>query len=315
MSTRYFIGIDLGGTNIAAALCDETGKILGRANKKTIASRHYTEILDDMAECAFLSAQNAGISFDKVESVGIGCPGSVDIEKGEIEYCNNLEFSNVAVVSYMEEKLGKKVYIENDANAAAWGEYLAGSGVGGDSMVMITLGTGVGGGIIEGGKLITGAYGKGAELGHMVIAVGGEPCTCGRNGCLEAYASATALVRQTKRAMKENPDSDLWRVAEGSLEGVNGRTAFLAKDEVAKKVVDTYLFYLSEGVVDVVNLLQPKVVCIGGGISHEGETILEPLRHAIKERSYARFSEKQTVVTLATLGNDAGIIGAALLGK
>ena len=315
MSTRYFIGIDLGGTNIAAALCDESGKILGRAKMKTNAPRPYAEILDDMVKCAFLSAEKAGVPFEKVESVGVGCPGSIDYEKGEIEYSNNLNFFNVPVVSYMEEKLGKKVYIENDANAAAWGEYLAGSGVGGDSMIMITLGTGVGGGIIEGGKLITGAYGKGAELGHMVIVVGGEPCTCGRNGCLEAYASATALVRQTKRAMEENPDSDLWRVAEGSLDNVNGRTAFLAKDEIAKKVVDTYLFYLSEGVLDVINLLQPKVICIGGGISHEGETILAPIREDIKERSYARHSEKQTVVTLATLGNDAGIIGAALLGK
>ena len=315
MPTRYFIGIDLGGTNIAVALCDETGKILGRAKMKTVATRHYTEILNDMASCAFLSAENAGIPFEKVESVGIGCPGTVDIKKGEVEYCNNLNFKNVPVVSYMEEKLHKKVYIENDANAACWGEHLAGSGKDSDSMILITLGTGVGGGIIEGGRLIRGAYGKGAELGHTVIAMDGEPCNCGRKGCLEAYASATALVRQTKKAMLDNPDSDLWRVAEGSLENVNGRTAFLAKDAVAKKVVDNYLYYLSEGVVNIVNLLQPKVVCIGGGISHEGDTLLKPLRQAIKERSYARHSDKQTVVTLATLGNDAGIIGAALLGR
>ena len=315
MPTRYFIGIDLGGTNIAAALCDETGKILGRAKMKTNAPRPYQEILDDMVKCAFLSTERADIPFYKVESVGIGCPGSINIEKGEIEYSNNLDFFNVPLVSYMEEKLGKKVYIENDANAAAWGEYLAGSGKNSDSMVLITLGTGVGGGIIEEGRLIRGAYGKGAELGHMVIVVGGEPCTCGRNGCLEAYASATALVRQTKRAMLDNPNSDLWRVANGSLDKVNGRTAFLAKDEVAKKVVDNYLYYLSEGVVNIVNILQPKVVCIGGGISHEGEILLDPLRRAINKHSFARFSDKQTFVTLATLRNDAGVIGAALLGK
>lgn len=315
MEKRYFIGIDLGGTNIAVALCDEEGKILGRAKKKTLAPRPYNEIFDDMVECAYLSAEKAGIPFDKVESVGVGCPGSIDTEKGTIEYSNNLNFFNVPVVDYLEKKLGKKIYIENDANAAAWGEFLAGSGQGGDSLVMITLGTGVGGGIIESGKLISGAYGKGAELGHMVIAVGGEECTCGRRGCLEAYASATALIKQTKKAMLENPDCDMWQIAEGNIDNVNGITAFRGKDEVAKKVVDTYLSYVLEGVVDIVNLLQPKVVCIGGGISHEGESILVPLRQAIKERSYARHSAKQTEVTLATLGNDAGIIGAALLGR
>ena len=268
-----------------------------------------------MAECAFLAAQKAGIPFEKVESVGIGCPGSIDIKKGEIEYSNNLNFYNAPIVSYMEKKLKKKIYIENDANAAAWGEYLIGSGQGGDSMVMITLGTGVGGGIIMDGKLQSGAFGKGGELGHMVIVVDGEDCNCGRKGCLEAYASATALVRQTKRAMLEHPESELWKTVEGNINAVNGTTPFKTHDEVAQKVVDTYLGYLAEGVLDIVNLLQPRVVCIGGGISHEGEKILEPLKKAIKERSYARLSENQTEVTLASLGNDAGIVGAALLGK
>lgn len=313
--SRYFVGIDLGGTNIAVGLTNEEGKILGRAKRKTQMPRPIESIMDDMAECALLAAKDAGIPFEKVESIGVGAPGAIDKEKGMIERSENLDIHNVAMVSYLENKLGKKVYIENDANAAAWGEYLAGSGKGGDSMVMITLGTGVGGGIVEGGRLITGAYGKGAEIGHMVIKSGGEPCNCGRRGCLEAYASATALVKATKNAMTKNPDSDLWRVANGSLDNVNGRTAFLAGDEVAKEVIETYLFNLSEGIIDIVNLLQPKVVCIGGGISHEGESILAPLKKAIKERSYANTSEKQTEVVLATLRNDAGIIGAALLGK
>ncbi|MBQ7897195.1 MAG: ROK family protein [Clostridia bacterium] len=315
MEKRYFIGIDLGGTNIAVALCDEEGKILGRAKKKTLAPRPYNEIFDDMVDCAHIACDKAGIPLDKVESVGVGCPGSIDVEKGTIEYSNNLRFFDVPVVSYLEEKLHKKVYVENDANAAAWGEYLAGSGQGGDSLVMITLGTGVGGGIIIDGKLIPGAFGKGAELGHMVIVVDGEECSCGRRGCLEAYASATALIKQTKKAMLDNPHCDMWQIAEGNIDNVNGTTAFKGRDDVAKAVVDTYLNYVSEGVVDIVNLLQPTVVCIGGGISHEGESILAPMKKAIKERSYARHSAKQTEVTLATLGNDAGIIGAALLGR
>lgn len=221
---------------------------------------------------------------------------------------------DVPLVIDMEALLGKKVYVENDANAAAWGEFLAGSGKGTDSMIMITLGTGVGSGIIDNGHLLTGAYGKGAEIGHMVIHLDGEKCTCGRKGCFEAYASATALINQTKKAMKENPDSEMWKIAK-TLSKVNGRTAFTAKDKVAKDVVKQYLNYLSEGVVNVVNVFQPEIICIGGGVSNAGEKILKPIRKKIKAYSFARFGKKQTEVQIAKLGNDAGIIGAALLCK
>jgi glucokinase len=182
-------------------------------------------------------------------------------------------------------------------------------------MVMITLGTGVGGGIIIDGKIQSGAFGNGGELGHMVIDLNGEPCSCGRKGCLEAYASAKALVRQTKKAMLEHPESKLWQTVNGDINAVNGTTPFKTDDEVAKKVIDDFLYYLAEGVVNVVNLLQPNVICIGGGISHEGERIITPLKKGVKERSYARNSPLQTEVILATLGNDAGVVGAALLGK
>ena len=246
--------------------------------------------------------------------MGIGCPGSIEYETGSIDFANNLGFYNVPIVSYMENLLGKKVYVENDANAAAWGEYLVGSGNGTKSMIMVTLGTGVGGGIIDNGHLLTGAYGKGAEIGHMVIHLNGEKCTCGRRGCFEAYASATALISQTKKAMKENPDSDMWIVAK-TLSKVDGKTAFAAKDKAAKEVVMNYLGYLSEGVVNIVNIFQPEVICIGGGVSNAGEKILKPIKKAIKNYSYGRFGEKQTEVQIARLGNDSGIIGAALLWK
>ena len=181
-------------------------------------------------------------------------------------------------------------------------------------MIMITLGTGVGSGIIDNRHLLTGAYGKGAEIGHMVIHLGGEKCTCGRKGCFEAYASATALINQTKKAMKENTQSDMWKVSP-KLSQVSGKTAFTAKDKVAKDVVKTYLNYLSEGVVNVVNIFQPEVICLGGGVSNAGEKILKPIRKKIKNYSFARFGKKQTEVQIAKLGNDAGIIGAALLWK
>lgn len=312
---RYFAGIDLGGTNIAAAIVDEYGVIYGRAKRKTNAPRPYNEIFDDMALCAREAANASGIEFEKIESVGIGCPGAIDKETGIVEFSNNLDFYNVPIVQYMEKSLGKKVFVENDANAAAWGEFLAGSGKEHDSMIMVTLGTGVGSGIIIDGKLFGGAYGKGAELGHMTLKMDGEKCTCGKRGCFEAYSSATALIRMTKDAMKKNPESDMWRVCGGKLSNANGATAFKAKDAAAKAVVKEYLSYLTEGIVSIVNMFQPNLVCIGGGISHEGRKILAPVEKGIKKYSFARFGSKQTKVDLAVLGNDAGIIGAALLWK
>ena len=310
----YYVGIDLGGTNIVAAVVDEYGTIYGRATRKTNVPRPYEEIFSDMADCAKEAAKESGISFDDIKSVGIGCPGAIEKETGNIEFSNNLGLYDVPIIKYMEWLLEKKVYVENDANAAAWGEYLAGSGKDVDSMIMITLGTGVGSGIIENGHLITGAYGKGAEIGHMVMHLDGEKCTCGRKGCFEAYASATALINQTKKAMKENPDSEMWKKAK-VLSKVDGKTAFSAKDTVAKNVIKNYLDYLSEGVVNIVNIFQPEIICIGGGVSNAGEKILKPIRKSIKCYSFARFGKKQTEVQIAKLGNDAGIIGAALLWK
>lgn len=312
---NYYIGIDLGGTNIVAAVVDENGKIYGRATRKTNAPRPYQEIFNDMAECAKEAAVESGIDFSDIKSVGIGSPGAIEKSTGMIEYSNNLDFYDVPAVSYMENLLGKKIYIENDANAAAWGEYLAGSGKGTESMVMITLGTGVGGGVIENGRLVTGAYGKGAELGHMVISFGGKKCTCGRRGCFEAYASATALIEMTKDAMRENRHSDMWKIADRKLANVNGKTAFLSEDGTGKAVLRQYLGQLSEGVVNLVNIFQPEILCIGGGISNAGEKILRPVRTAIKKKAYARFGKQQTEVQIAKLANDAGLIGAALLWK
>ncbi len=312
---KYFVGIDLGGTNIAAAVVDEYGVIYGRAKRKTAMPRSFDKIFDDMAVCAREAAEMSGIVFEDIKAVGIGCPGAINKETGVVEFSNNLKFYDVPIVEYMEKALGKKIYVENDANAAAWGEFLAGSGKECNSMVMVTLGTGVGSGIIIDGHLFGGEYDKGAEIGHMTLVSGGEKCTCGQRGCLEVYASATALIRQTKESMKKNPDSQMWKVSGGKLSKVNGQTAFRAKDKAAKEVVKKYLGYLTDGVISITNMFQPEVITIGGGISHEGEKILAPLEKGIEKFSFARFGEKQTKVKLASLGNDAGIIGAALLWK
>ncbi len=314
----YYAGIDLGGTNIAVGILDDEYRIIGRAKIKTALPRPAEEIIKDMARAVTLAAEDAGISVEDIDNVGVGAPGAVDREAGVITYANNLGFRDVRITGPIGKLLNKeRVYLENDANAAAAGEYYAGCGRGKHSLVQITLGTGVGGGVIIEGRMLTGFNGFGAELGHTVIVEGGEQCTCGRKGCFEAYASATALIRQTRRAMEADRGSKMWEIA-GELEKVDGRTAFDAADagdETARRVTERYLQYVACGVVDFVNIFQPEVLCIGGGICNQGEEILVPIRRAVAEDNYARDSACQTDVMISALGNDAGIIGAALLCK
>ena len=310
----HYLGIDLGGTNVAAAVVDQDGTILGKVSLPTPRTGAEA-VADQMAAAARAAAEQAGVSLDQVESVGIGSPGTIEPRQGLIKYWSNLNFEDVPLTALMEARLNKPIYLENDANAAALGEYAAGAGKGSQSMVAITLGTGVGGGAILGGKLYTGFNYAGMEVGHFVIEHGGRLCTCGRRGCFEAYCSATALIKRTREVMEENPDSLLWKLA-GSLEAVNGRTPFDAAaqgDAAAGKVIDEYVDYLGCGVASLVNIFQPEVFCIGGGPSAQGETLMAPVRYILNREDYARNSVHRTRLVRAALGNDAGIIGAALL--
>lgn len=310
----YHVGIDLGGTNIAVGVVDEAYRIVGRAKCKTNLPRPAREIVDDMIKTAREAVKNAGLSMEDIETVGVGCPGTCNGDTGEVEYSNNLQFDHVPLVKWLEEGLGRPVRMDNDANVAALGEAVAGAAKGVQSCVCITLGTGVGGGVIIDGKIFSGANFAGAELGHTVIVVDGEPCTCGRNGCWEAYASATALIRQTERAIAANPDCQMATMLEDGR--VTGRTAFDAMRAgcpVGKQVVDTYIHYIACGLLDMINIFQPEVLCIGGGICNEGETLLVPLRSEIEQFRYSKHSKRQTRLCVAALGNDAGIIGAAAL--
>ncbi len=314
----YRLGIDLGGTNIVAGVVDENYKIIARASCKTAVPRPESEICDSMAEVAKKAVEKAKITLDEVESIGIGVPGAVNPKTGVIEYSANLFFHNWEVVKMMEERLGKKVLIENDANAAALGEYLAGSAKGAKNAVAITLGTGVGGGIIINGKIYSGSNFAGAELGHMVIVKDGKECGCGRCGCWEAYASATGLINLTKqKILSEKLEfSYMYKLCNGDLNKIEGRTAFDAMadgDPTAKAVVEEYLGYLATGLVNIINIFQPDILCIGGGISNQGENLLAPLRKIIESERYTKHNDKQTVVCTCSLGNDAGIIGAAYL--
>lgn len=314
----YRLGIDLGGTNIVAGVVDENYKIISKASCKTAVPRPESDICDSMSEVALQAIKEADISIEDVESVGIGVPGAVNPETGIIEYSANLFFHNWKIVEMMEERLNTKVKIENDANAAALGEYLAGSAKGAKNAVAITLGTGVGGGIIIDGKIYSGSNYAGAELGHMVIVKGGKECACGRCGCWEAYASATGLINLTKqKILSEKPEfSYMLKSCDGDLSNVTGKTAFdavRAGDPMAEQVVDEYISYLATGIVNIINIFQPDVLCIGGGVSNQGENLLAPLRNVVERERYTKHNDKQTVICQCSLGNDAGIIGAAYL--
>lgn len=314
----YGIGVDLGGTNISVGVVDEDFNIIGRGKTKTNSPRPAEEIFEDIAKCISMAADDAGISLDDVNVIGVGTPGSVNDETGYIDYSNNLRFDKVPAKQMLEELTGKPCFFANDASCAALGELYAGAGKGCKNLIAITLGTGVGSGIVIDGKVFRGANSAGGEIGHTVINVNGAECTCGRKGCWESYASATALIAQTKQAMKENPESKMWNCAGNDIESVNGRTAFDAMrmgDEAAKAVVDKYIYYVAVGIINVINVFQPDVLCVGGGICNEGETLLAPIRKYVVEERYSKYAQKQTEICKAQLGNDAGIIGAAMLGE
>ena len=312
----YYIGVDLGGTNIATAVVIEKFEIVSKASIPTNANRPAEEIAKDIAKTIDMAIEKAEISKSDVKSVGIGSPGAVNAEKGVIEFAGNLGFDNVPLVEYVEKYSGIKCFVENDANAAAYGELIAGAGKGAKNFVAITLGTGVGGGIIIDGKIFSGWNSFGAELGHINLIMDGEPCTCGRNGCWEAYASATALIRQTKAAMEQDKNSKMWEIA-GSIDNVNGKTAFdgmRAGDKTATDVCNKYIEYVACGIVDVINIFQPEFVCIGGGISKEKENLRKPVEEYVNKYRFGKTAKKKTEIKIAELGNDAGIIGAAFLG-
>lgn len=313
---KYYVGIDLGGTNIVAGVVDEKYNIVAKASTKTNCPRPEKEIADDMAKMAIQAVENAGLTMDQIEWIGVGTPGIANSETGIIEYSNNLGFKNTPMVEYIRQTIDKPVFIENDANAAAYGEYVAGAAKGAKNAVCITLGTGVGGGIIIDGKIYSGSNFAGAEIGHTVIEVDGAQCSCGRKGCFEAYSSATGLIRMTKEAIAENSDGVMAKMAEKNGK-VTARTSFDSMregDEAAKVIVDKYIKYLAAGITNTINIFQPDVLCIGGGVCNEGDALLLPVKAIVKEEVYTRNSEKNTEIVIAKLGNDAGIIGAAFLG-
>ncbi len=313
---KYYLGVDLGGTNIVVGIVDENGAIVAKSSTPTSLPRPDREVVDSIIILAKKVLADNNMTLEEIEWVGVGCPGSVDLDTGIVTYSNNLNWFNTPLKNWLRAGLGKDVYLDNDANAAAYGEYFAGAAKGANISVMITLGTGVGGGIIIDGKVYRGFNYAGAELGHTVIEVGGRPCTCGRKGCFEAYSSATGLINMTKEVMYDYPDSAMHEIA-SEYGKVNGRVAFdaMRKDDIGGIVtVNNYIRYLAEGVTNIINTFQPDVFCIGGGLSNEKEYLLKPLKALVARNVYTRNSVKNTDIKIATLGGDAGLIGAAMLG-
>ncbi|MBR3875699.1 MAG: ROK family protein [Clostridia bacterium] len=319
----YTIGIDLGGTNIKAGLCDANLNIIDKESTLTLAHRSGEEIVADMAELALKLVVRNNLTLADIEYVGIATPGIANSRLGIVEYSNNLPFKNFPMAEIFKKHMPiSKIYIANDANAAALGEALVGAARGSKSSIMVTLGTGVGGGIILDGKIFSGGLNDaGAELGHTVIMAGGRQCSCGRRGCWEAYSSASALTDITKAKMKElkikGIPSLLFDCAD--REGkVSARTAFNAKyrgDAHGEAIVNEYINNLAVGITNLVNTFQPEIICIGGGVSGEKEKLIEPLSIIVASEQYTRANNKKTQIKVATLGNDAGIVGAAGLGR
>ncbi|HHX60943.1 MAG TPA: ROK family protein [Epulopiscium sp.] len=312
----YYIGIDLGGTNIAIGLVNTEGEIVKDKSIPTLKERGIEVICQDMIElCKDLMRQN-NLTKEDIHSIGIGTPGTVDSEKGIIVYANNIAIDNFPITKIMRDSLDIPVYVANDADCAALGEVTAGAAKGCTNAVILTLGTGVGGGLVLNGEIYKSSFPGAGELGHHVIAYDGRQCNCGRKGCFEVYGSATALISDAQEAAKNNPDSKLNYYIGGDISKMNAKIPFDAAqggDVIAQGVVDQYLNYLACGISNVINIFKPEMIIIGGGVSRQKENLTQPLTQKVSQQIYAQ--EMQTKIEVATLGNDAGIIGAAMLGK
>lgn len=323
---KYFLGIDLGGTMIKAAVINEQYKIISHAEGPTGLPRAWEKILDDCVLVAREATKCANMSIDDFSYIGVGGPGIIDVDTGIIKRAVNLGFYDVPIKAYLEKKINIPVFVENDANAAAYGEFIAGSGqefgkfpIATDKpltdLISITIGTGIGAGIILDGKIFRGSNGFAGELGHTVIKLDGRACPCGRKGCMNMYASASGLIHTTREFMKNHSNSALWQEA-GDLKGVDACTAFRTAekgDAVAKKILEHYIVALGAGLVNMVNIFQPQIITISGGVSKEGENLLAPLRAIAEKECLKGVHSSLPIICTGKLQDTAGVIGAAIL--
>lgn len=311
-----YVGIDVGGTGIQLGVVDQNGKILVKGGITTRTDLPYQEQIRLMAECVAQTVEKGGFDMGEVKSIGVGVPGIADQKTGVVPFCTNLGWHDVPFREEFQKHIDKPVLIDNDATVAGLAESVAGVSAGTDSSVFITLGTGVGGGIVIHGKVWSGFHGVGSEIGHMILELEGEPCTCGNHGCLERYCSATAIIRMARELMPNHPDSLIMSLCDGDTSMINAKIVFDAAregDEIGLRVFRRYVRYLSQAISNIINFLDPEVVVLGGGVSKAGPFLLDAVREEVPH--YVLYKTMPlSRIELAQLGPDAGIIGAAMLG-
>ncbi|MDR1391584.1 MAG: ROK family protein [Clostridiales bacterium] len=315
----HYIGIDLGGTYIKLGIVDEFGKIKRENTIETKRKRHFSEIIKDILVCLTHESFVGDLKHESIGWIGIGTTGVVDNQRGIVSYSCNVMFDNFPIKEEIQKCINKPVFFENDANCAAFGEFICGGAQNTGSSVTITLGTGIGGGMIINGKIYSGLNGAALEIGHMIINPGGRLCTCGRRGCWETYSSATGLIRITKDKLEKNKNSLVWNMCNKNLENMDAAMIFEAAklhDDIAQKIVELYIRYLGDGITNIVNIFQPEKLIISGGISKQGEYLLKPLKKYVDENKYTRSCDvRQTELSISCLREKAAIVGAAFLGK
>jgi glucokinase len=308
------IGIDVGGTGIQVGLVNKDLQIISEASIPTRTDIPFEDQVREIASCVLSVIPSAGLSPDEIESVGVGIPG-IASASGEIIKCTNMGWHHVPFAEVFRRIYNKPVFVDNDANVAALAESVAGVSAGTSSSVFITIGTGIGSGIIIDGRIWKGAHGIGGELGHVIFDLDGVPCSCGNHGCLERYCSATAIIRMGREAAKQHPDTLMMKLAENNPSNITAKIVFDAarqEDPVGVEVYHRFIGYLAQAVASVVNLIDPEVIVLGGGVSKAGTFLLRPLIREFPR--YVLFDDQPLPeIKLAVLGSEAGIIGAAML--
>ena len=306
-----YLGIDIGGMTVKGILIDKNGKVYAEESVSTDSDKGAEVMCGNIAK--LVAELMSKVDKNEILGVGIGCPGLIDSKNGVVVFAGNLNLKNFPLSEEIEKRCGFKVKLTNDANAAALGEAKFGAGSNYENSILITLGTGVGGGIIINGKLFEGGKSAGTEIGHTVIVENGLKCTCGRKGCFERYASARALMEQTKEAMEGNRNSEMWKGYD--LDTVTGKTpfAYYDRDLTAKLVVNKYISHLACGILNMINVFRPEVVMLGGGVSEQGEALTKPLQKIIDAELFGGTDYAPVKIVKAKLGSRAGAFGAAAL--
>ncbi len=314
---RYSVAIDLGGTNIGAGIVSEVGELVHKVSVPVENRSNIDALLAEVAAAAKFAINEANMELSDMDFLGVGIPGVCRNEKGPVIFAPNIHWQEINAASILERELGLPVFLGNDADCAAIGEYRYGVGKQYKTMLMLTLGTGVGGAVIHNGKLFNGFGHFGGEFGHIPLVHGGVRCGCGKKGCFEAYVSAVALKRQTREAAENHQESLIWEMCKGDLSNIGGRTAFDAADmgdETGAAIVEQYISYLADGISGIVNIFRPDIVILGGGVSNQGASLIDPLNVRVSQMCYAYKGIAPPRVIKASLGNSAGIIGAGVLG-